>query len=70
MHAPLSRLVAALAGRTFYVPDTINLRDHAFTIGELSEPRSVTASTRERGRQAIRTTVEDIAGFYRFHAER
>ena len=58
-------------GRTFYVLDTINLRDHAFAIDDdEAAARDVTASTREQGRRAIRATVEEIADFYKFSAER
>jgi arylsulfatase A-like enzyme len=56
-------------GRTFYVLDTINLRDHAFTLGDDAVGRDVTASMREQGRRAIRATVEDVADFYKFRAE-
>jgi hypothetical protein len=58
-------------GRTFYVLDTINLRDHAFGFDDdQARALDVTAATREQGRRAIRATVEDIADFYKFSAER
>ena len=58
-------------GRTFYVLDTINLRDHAFALDDDDAgARDVTASTRQQGRRAIRETVEGLADFYKFGAER
>jgi arylsulfatase A-like enzyme len=54
--------------RSLYVLDTINVREHAFSLdgsgpGVAIQP---TADMREQGQQAIRATVEGIADFYRF----
>jgi arylsulfatase A-like enzyme len=55
-------------GRTLYVLDTINMREHAFTLdgsgSGVSAP--VDAVIRSDGQTALRATVEDIADFYKF----
>jgi Sulfatase len=54
--------------RSLYVLDTINVREHAFSLdgsgpGVAIQP---TPDMRQQGQRAIRATVEDIADFYRF----
>ena len=58
-------------GRTLYVLDTINVREEAFALDEgvTASPQRLTDAVREEGRQAIRTTVEDVADFYRFRPQ-
>ncbi|MCI0437397.1 MAG: sulfatase-like hydrolase/transferase, partial [Gemmatimonadetes bacterium] len=59
-------------GDTLYVLDTINLREQAFSLSLAGTRSAVTATPaiREAGQQAIRTTVEDIAAFYKFDPPR
>ncbi len=56
------------SGRTLYVLDTINMREHAFTLDGTGPgaSRAVTEELRAEGQRAVRASVEDIADFYKF----
>ena len=59
-------------GRTLYVLDTINMREHAFTLDGTGPgvPLAVDANMRVEGQKALRDTVEAIAEFYKFEPRR